>query len=70
MIISKNSIISSTPKCILCKYREKGLKCIAFPDKIPHEILSGNNNHSIPLPEQDNEIVFELKKAPTPAETK
>jgi hypothetical protein len=66
MIISKNSIMSSSPKCILCKHREKGLKCIAFPDKIPHEILSGNNNHSIPFPNQDNEVVFELIETRNP----
>jgi hypothetical protein len=32
--------------------------CLAFPDGIPDEI-DFNNNHSSPLPEQDNDIVFE-----------
>jgi hypothetical protein len=33
--------------------------CTAFPDGIPDEILSGENDHSKPLPNQGNDIVFE-----------
>ena len=35
--------------------------CKAFND-IPNEILSGENDHSKPLKDQKNEIVFEPKK--------
>jgi hypothetical protein len=45
--------------CFRCKHFmhfEGG--CLAFPDGIPDEI-DFNNNHSSPLPEQDNDIVFE-----------
>jgi hypothetical protein len=46
--------------CSSCKHfdRSEG-NCIAFPDEIPEPILIGINNHSKPLPEQDNDIVFE-----------
>jgi hypothetical protein len=34
--------------------------CEAFPQAIPEEILNKKNNHSKALPEQGNDIVFEL----------
>jgi hypothetical protein len=46
------------PVCNYCKNHIKGLKCKAF-DVIPKEILFMYNNHTKPLPEQTNEIVFE-----------
>lgn len=49
--------------CMNCKHKfEFQLGCAAFPDDfgIPDEILQ-TNQHSIPLPEQDNDIVFEPK---------
>ncbi len=49
--------------CNRCKHYLTDLKCIAFPEGIPAEILTGKNNHSKPLPKQDNEIVFEPIKA-------
>jgi len=33
--------------------------CSAFPDGIPDEIAYGDNKHLEPLPDQDNDIVFE-----------
>ena len=45
--------------CFFCKNYLKDLKCKAFSEKIPEEILLGNNDHSVPLPNQDNDIVFE-----------
>lgn len=33
--------------------------CKAFPKGIPAEIAYGNNRHRKPLPDQDNNIVFE-----------
>jgi hypothetical protein len=47
--------------CINCKNYLKGLTCKAFPEGIPEEILNGDNNHSKPLPDQENDIVFESK---------
>lgn len=46
--------------CFGCKHLRpiKG-GCDAFPDGIPDEITSGENKHSKPLPDQENDIVFE-----------
>jgi hypothetical protein len=47
--------------CFKCKhFRRFEGGCDAFPDGIPEEITIGNNDHSKPLPNQDNKIVFEL----------
>jgi hypothetical protein len=46
--------------CFKCKHwRQFSGGCDAFGDDIPSEITSGKNEHSKPLPNQDNEIVFE-----------
>lgn len=45
--------------CNNCKHYFGDLKCVAFPNRIPNQILLGNNNHSKPLPEQENDFVFE-----------
>ena len=48
--------------CNYCKHFDfenmKAFSCDAF-DNIPDEILSGDNQHSKPLPGQGNNIVFE-----------
>lgn len=44
--------------CSVCKNYLGDLSCIAF-EKIPQEILVGENDHSEPLPNQENNIVFE-----------
>lgn len=36
--------------------------CVAFPDGIPEEIRYGRNGHTAPLPEQENDIVYEKKE--------
>ena len=46
-------------RCVECKNYIGDLICMAFPDGIPKEILLDENDHSKPLPEQDNDIVFE-----------
>lgn len=47
--------------CLKCKhFRRVEGGCDAFPDEIPDEITSGQNKHSKPLPEQENNIVFEI----------
>lgn len=46
--------------CNKCKhFRNIGGGCDAFPDGIPDEITSGENLHSHPLKDQENDIVFE-----------
>lgn len=46
--------------CFGCKhFRRFEGGCDAFPDGIPDEITSGFNEHSEPLPNQGNDIVFE-----------
>lgn len=49
--------------CNICKNYLGDLTCQAFPNGIPNEILQGENNHSSPLPNQNNDIVFEPIKA-------
>ena len=50
--------------CLNCKhlFLNKKRKCKAFPDGIPQSILEGKNNHTEPLSEQNNKIVFEEVK--------
>ena len=53
--------IDKFPICFSCKHYihfKKGIGCDAF-DNIPNEILIGDNDHSKPLKDQDNNIVFE-----------
>lgn len=45
-------------RCISCKNYLGDLSCQAFK-VIPESILTGKNDHSQPLPGQDNDIVFE-----------
>ena len=47
----------STPICNKCKNHISGLKCKAFI-QIPDEIINGLNDHSKPLINQKNDIVF------------
>ena len=44
--------------CAKCKNYLKDRRCKAFK-VIPDEIISGKNDHSKPLKDQDNNIVFE-----------
>jgi len=46
-------------RCAECKNYVFDLTCLAFPEGIPEEILTGESDHTEPLPEQDNDIVFE-----------
>lgn len=48
--------------CFSCKHlrRFEG-GCSAFPDGIPKEITSEENDHSKPLKDQENDIVFESR---------
>lgn len=49
--------------CQICKNYFGDLTCQAFPKGIPDEITSGDNPHTEPLSEQDNDIVFEEKQS-------
>lgn len=59
-------MIFLTDKCFKCKHTimdaEWWPECTAFPKGIPNIILSGKNDHSKPLPDQKNDIVFEPKE--------
>lgn len=57
-----DAIDSHFPICNKCMHHMDGLKCIAF-EIIPDEILFGANDHSVPLFNQGNTIVFEAKNA-------
>ena len=49
--------------CFKCKnFRRFKGGCLAFPNGIPDEITSGENQHSKPLKGQTNKIVFEQMK--------
>lgn len=53
--------------CDLCRHSLiRHYTCLAFPDGIPEEVLKGENRHSKPLAEQDNDIIFELKQRVIP----
>jgi hypothetical protein len=45
--------------CQMCKHYYWNGTCAAFPDGIPREVLKGELEHDKPLPNQENEIVFE-----------
>lgn len=44
--------------CIMCINYIEGNKCKAF-NEIPIEIIEGTIDHSEPLPNQGNDIIFE-----------
>jgi hypothetical protein len=46
-------------KCFECSNYICDLACQAFPKGIPDEIMQGENDHTTPLPDQGNDIVFE-----------
>lgn len=46
--------------CFNCKNFDQIVGgCLAFPDDIPNEIISGENDHSKPLPDQKNNVIYE-----------
>lgn len=47
--------------CENCEWYFGDLQCVAFPTRIPDEILDGLNPHKEPLPDQENDFVFKLK---------
>jgi hypothetical protein len=49
--------------CQVCAHYIGDLKCEAFLDGIPQEILIGENPHEKPLNNQQNDLVFKQKKS-------
>ena len=49
-------------QCQRCKNYRKKVTCLAFPKQIPDDILIDKFDHKKPLPDQDNDIVFEKIK--------
>lgn len=49
---------SVTPICLLCKHYRRALKCAAFPEEIPEDIISGLDDHKSERP-GDHGIQFE-----------
>lgn len=44
--------------CFNCKYYLGDLKCMAFEDEIPKEILEGKNQHQEPTVNQKTDLVY------------
>jgi len=64
--MAKNKINTYSDRCSQCMFYFGINSCMAFEDKIPDEILHGDNPHTEPLENQDNDIVFkkfEFKKS-------
>lgn len=56
------TMLASEPICFTCKHFDINTsKCPAFKGDIPDEILFGINDHSKPLEDQGNEIIYEPK---------
>ena len=54
--------VDMSVQCLACKHLGKPLTCKAFPKGIPKKILNGKVDHSKPIPDQDNDIVFEERR--------
>ena len=60
-LLFKENIYMTIPiiPCFYCIHLdEKEWVCSAFPNGIPEEILTGENDHTKPLPDQENDIVY------------
>jgi hypothetical protein len=50
--------------CLSCRHylevdkRTRRPRCLAFLDGIPDEIIDGKNDHSKPLEDQENDLVY------------
>jgi hypothetical protein len=55
-----DNVVCNSCKFLRTEQTEFKFFCIAFPDGIPKEILTGENDHTEPLPDQGNNIVYVL----------
>jgi hypothetical protein len=56
-------MLINEPICVNCKHFDlETFTCKAFPEGIPVEIIEGDNDHKKPLPDQNNDLVFEKVK--------
>ena len=46
--------------CSKCKqgFDSINFTCKAFPGEIPDQILTGDNKHQAPVPDQGNEVIY------------
>jgi len=58
--VFNETTMTCLPICNTCVHHVEGLTCKAF-DVIPDSILFGDNNHSKPLKNQKNKLVYEKK---------
>lgn len=49
--------------CNSCRNYLGDLTCLAYPDRIPNEILLGKKDHNEPLENQENDFIFEPKES-------
>lgn len=58
--VAGDGVVFVTPPCATCKHRSKKAPgyCLAFPDGIPEEILTGKNDHTKPF-KGDHGIQYE-----------
>lgn len=57
--MQNEKVIIDNDVCNRCKHFWGSTACFAFPEGIPADILHGENQHTEPLPDQGNNIVFE-----------
>lgn len=50
--------MASSDQCISCKHYRMLLKCKAYPDGIPVDIITGKHDHTKPFP-GDNGVRYE-----------
>lgn len=51
-----------TPICVYCEHYTGDFTCEAFQTIIPDEIALGYNDHSKPLDNQGNDLIFKDKR--------
>ena len=59
--------MSETAQCPICVHYRFDLKCAAFPDGLPAEILTGQHDHRDPY-SGDNGVRFERIESPVDAD--
>jgi len=55
--------------CGACAHFRPDMTCVAFPRRIPIQIMSGEVDHLVVRPGQVGDFVFEPRETPVAAET-